>query len=122
MPCTLEGKVMYRVPGANPLEGSRGIGEWPTHPSSLPLTFGWWGGRVTVGDFGKRGMLSRPEVVLCFFPHQRAGAQAVGCMSNLDSRLGALLVQRKEKNRFRRLKEYDPSTCSLVDFVSLLSR
>lgn len=40
-------------------------------------------------------------------------------MSDLDARLGKLLEQRREKKRFRALKEYDTGGQSgLIDFVS----
>jgi hypothetical protein len=40
-------------------------------------------------------------------------------MSQLDARLGTLLEDRKRKNRFRSLKEYDPTQSGLIDFVSV---
>jgi hypothetical protein len=41
-------------------------------------------------------------------------------MSQLDARLGTLLEDRKRKNRFRSLKEYDSSHSGLIDFVSIV--
>jgi hypothetical protein len=39
-------------------------------------------------------------------------------MSTLDARLDDLLEERKRKNRFRSLKEYDVEKSGVVDFVS----